>query len=232
MLNIVSTFLKKLRKDNSYTVDPDYTFGELFSISKVKLMMFCRGFFTSLFRKRISSKIFISRGVKIVGKKRLKMGSGCVLEKGCVLECISKNGISLKDGVTIGYYTVLKSSGALSSKGVGIAIGNNSAIGAHSFIGGQGGVEIGNDVIIGPGLGIYSANHIFSDKEIKIRLQGESKVGVEIGNNCWLGANVTILDGVSIGEGTVIGANSLITKNIPPYSIVIGNPGKVVKMRG
>ena len=66
-------------------------------------------------------------------------------------------------------------------------------------------------------------NHIFDSIDIPIRIQGFSSDTVEIGDRCWIGSNVTILKGVSIGENSVIGANSLIYQNIPPNSIVKSN---------
>ena len=64
-----------------------------------------------------------------------------------------------------------------------------------------------------------------------IRLQGVSRQGIHIGPNCWVGAKVTVLDGVTIGEGSVVAAGAVVTKDIPPYSIAAGVPAKVIKRR-
>ena len=95
------------------------------------------------------------------------------------------------------------------------------------------GIQIGNDVLIGPNCNIVPVNHNIRDRNIPIRLQGypESKGGIVIEDDVWLGASVTILDGVKIGKGAVIGAGSVVTKNIEPYSINFGVPSKKVGFR-
>ncbi|MGM9992376.1 MAG: sugar O-acetyltransferase [Candidatus Bruticola sp.] len=88
-------------------------------------------------------------------------------------------------------------------------------------------ISIGDSVLIGPGCGLYTAAHPL---ESELRLQGiETARGISIGNGVWLGGNVTVLPGVSIGEYSVIGAGSVVTKDIPPHSLAYGNPCRVVK---
>ena len=99
------------------------------------------------------------------------------------------------------------------------------------FLADKGGIKIGNDVIMGPQVKIFSENHNYSQTYILIRKQGESRKGVTIGDNCWIGAGVTILDGVSIANGCVIAAGSVVTKSIPENAIVAGVPAKVIKLR-
>jgi len=93
----------------------------------------------------------------------------------------------------------------------------------------KGGVEIGNDVLIGPNVVIHSSNHRFSDKNKLIRQQGHDNRAVVIGNNVWVGANVVIVPGVIVGEGCVIGAGSIVTKNLDSKSVYVGNPAKKIK---
>ena len=110
-------------------------------------------------------------------------------------------------------------------------VGNNSHIGSFSSIGAAGGVTIGNDCIFGEGLYIHSENHISQSRDVPIRLQGLTHKGVVIGDDCWFGSRVTILDGVTIGQGSVIGASSVVTRSFPPYSIIVGNPARLMKKR-
>lgn len=84
-------------------------------------------------------------------------------------------------------------------------------------------IEIGNDCIFGENVRIYDHNHIFSNQNVLIRKQGISSKSVIIGNNCWVGSNVTILQGVHIGANSVIGAGSVVYKNIPENSIYFSN---------
>ncbi len=91
-------------------------------------------------------------------------------------------------------------------------------------------IEIGNDVLFGPGVYINSANHNFKRGKL-IREQYGNHKSVKIGNDAWLGANAIVLPGVTIGDGSVIGAGAVVTKDIPPYSIAVGNPAAVIKKR-
>lgn len=112
-----------------------------------------------------------------------------------------------------------------------LKIGKNSGWNWGTWINAYGGVEIGSNVIMGPGCIIHSANHKFDRTDIPIRLRGYIKAQVRIEDDCWLGANVIVLPGVTIGKGSVIGAGSVVTESIPPYSVAVGNPAKVVRSR-
>ncbi|EHG7581698.1 MULTISPECIES: acyltransferase [Citrobacter] len=91
-------------------------------------------------------------------------------------------------------------------------------------------IKISDDVLIGSGVNIYVSNHSFSDATLPISLQGHSDIQpVILERGCWIGANVTILPGVTIGENSVVGANSLVTKSVPAFHVAVGNPAKVIK---
>lgn len=106
-------------------------------------------------------------------------------------------------------------------------IGNNCYFNHHLSIGDGGKIKIGDNVIVGPYVGIYTAQHPLDYKE---RLEGWQTVqDITIGNNVWIGANVTILSGVTIGNNTVIGAGSVVTKNIPTNTLAYGVPCKVIR---
>lgn len=111
-----------------------------------------------------------------------------------------------------------------------LSIGDNSGIGEHSEI--YGDVRIGNDVMMGTNCIIYTRNHAFDRIDIPMRQQGFNEVKpVIISNDVWIGGRVTILPGVHVGEGAVIGAGAVVTKNVPPYAIVAGNPASIIKYR-
>lgn len=111
-----------------------------------------------------------------------------------------------------------------------LVIGKRSGIGKESIISSC--VEIGDNVMIGPFLLCYTSNHAFKDVNVPMIDQGFSeKKGIRIENDVWIGARVIILPGVTIGIGSVVGAGAVVTKDVPPYAIVAGNPAKVVKYR-
>lgn len=111
-----------------------------------------------------------------------------------------------------------------------LEIGDNSGIGPNSML--EPYIKIGKNVLMGPECYIYTRNHKFSDVNVPIIQQGFSKYEpVEIEDDVWIGSRVTILPGVKIEKGVVIGAGSIVTKNIPKYSVACGNPARVIKSR-
>lgn len=108
-------------------------------------------------------------------------------------------------------------------------IGSNVSINRNTVIRGK--VHIGKDCSIAPNCMIVGANHCFDKIDVNIKQQGGSYKGIVIQPNVWIGANTVVLDGVTIGTGSVIGAGSVVTKSIPPYSIAVGNPCRVIKTR-
>ncbi len=162
---------------------------------------------------------------------QVRAGRSLILEDGVCIRALSGQGVVFGDHVTVATQAVLSCTGVIAEKGFGIIIGNNTAIGAQSFLGGQGGIRIGNDVIMGPQVRIFSENHNSANASELIRKQGQSRKGVSIGNNCWIGAAVTILDGVSVGEGCVVAAGAVVTESIPDFSVAMGVPARVVKSR-
>lgn len=111
-------------------------------------------------------------------------------------------------------------------------IGNNVYIGPNSSIRStHGSISIGNHVLIGPSVQIHGGNHerkttgIFLDQEKKQKGQDPDLI---IEDDVWIGANAIILKGVHIGRGAMIGAGTIVTKDVPPYAIVVGNPGRVL----
>lgn len=112
-----------------------------------------------------------------------------------------------------------------------VNVGNNVHINSGGCISGSGGVTINDNVIIGQNVAIFASNHIYDDLDIPIRFQKKIIEPVVIKDDVWIGANVTILAGVTIESGCVVGAGAVVTKNIPPLSVAVGNPAKVIKKR-
>lgn len=111
-----------------------------------------------------------------------------------------------------------------------VSIGDRSGIGINCEM--YGPVSIGNDVMMGPEVVVYTSGHKFDITDISMMDQGFTEIKpVTIGNDVWIGRRVIIMPGVTIGDGCVIGAGAVVTKDIPPYSVAGGVPAKVIKSR-
>ena len=109
-------------------------------------------------------------------------------------------------------------------------LGDNSGIGIRAQINGK--VMIGKNVMMGPDVCIYAKNHAFDRTDIPMNLQGFTpEKPVVIKDDVWIGAKVVILPGIHIGTGAVIGAGAVVTKDVPDYAVVGGNPARILKMR-
>lgn len=123
-------------------------------------------------------------------------------------------------GITLGEQTYIKEGCYLDAYGGSISIGGFCAFAQNTFIHGGGGVAIGTHVIVGPDTYIIASNHNYGSRELPIMLQGESRRGIAIGSNVWLGASVVVLDGVRIGDNSVVGAGTVLTHDVPRNTVV------------
>lgn len=114
----------------------------------------------------------------------------------------------------------------------GIVIGEDCAINYDGYIGGNGGVLIGNRVLIGPHVRILSAGHAFGDESRPIRDQGLTWGQVSIEDDVWIGAGATVLQGVTIGAHSVIAAGAVVSKDVPAHSIALGVPARTRPIPG
>lgn len=158
-------------------------------------------------------------------------GRSLTIGNSCYIDALSKNGITVGNNVTIRDGTIIECTSVIRLIAEGVIIGNNVGISQNCFIAARGMIKIGNDVIIGPGVSLFSENHKFDNIEIPIVNQGETRANLTINDDVWIGAKATILAGVTIGAHSVVAAGSVVTKDVPEYSVVAGVPAKVIKMR-
>ncbi|MDX2216550.1 MAG: acyltransferase [Oculatellaceae cyanobacterium bins.114] len=177
---------------------------------------------------KIGKPVYIEPGVELLNTKGIELGNGVRLLRGDRLDSQGKNScIRLGNHVQFAYGVGIK----VSRENCVIEIGDRTSIGPYVVIHGPGNIKIGQDCLIAAHTGIYASNHQFADPDRKIRDQGLSRKGIVIEDDCWLGHKVSVLDGVTIGKGSVIGAGAVVTKDIPPYSIAVGVPAKVIGQR-
>ncbi|TDY17033.1 acetyltransferase-like isoleucine patch superfamily enzyme [Paraburkholderia sp. BL6665CI2N2] len=189
-----------------------------------------RGSVLSLRCKR-AGICFVGRYVRVRFAKRIEIGRFATIGDGTILSGLGAGGLRVGGRVTIGAYSRLIVGTDLARPGSYIYIGDGCGIGEYSSVGGSGGVSIGRNTIIGQYFSAHPENHNFADLSRPIREQGTTRMPIDIEENCWLGARVTVLGGVTIGKGSVIAAGSVVTRDVPPYSIVAGVPGRVVGTR-
>jgi acetyltransferase-like isoleucine patch superfamily enzyme len=138
---------------------------------------------------------------------------------------LTKN-LILGRGVTISSFTKFKATNGI------LEIGKESGFATCCFLSAEsGGIKIGNYCIFGPNVTVTSSNYIHDRLDVPFKEQGFISKGVVIGNNVWVGAGSTILDGTVVGENTIVVANSLLNRRYPPNSILQGNPAKVILKR-
>ena len=171
------------------------------------------------------------KGVTLFNLSRMHWGKFLKLGKHVHISALGKGGVSIGDNVGIGAFSNIVVSTTLDNPGEYIKIGSYVGIGEYAYLGGAGGLEIGDHCIAGQYLSCHPENHVYEDLSTPIRLQNVTRKGIKIGNNCWMGSKVTILDGVELGEGCIVAAGAVVNKSFPPFSIIGGVPAKLLKTR-
>jgi len=184
-----------------------------------------RAVYRSLLGK-IGSNCFIEEGVRLRIPKKVFLGDRVFIGKNCDLDVeYLDSEIRINNDVHISRDTIILA-------GVGKTIINERvSIGAGSFIYGSSGIEIGKDSLLADHVRLMAGSHKYKDASKLIRLQGACAKKTIIGQDVWLGSSAIVLGGVTVGDGAVVGAGAVVTKDIPRYTIAGGVPAKVVGKR-
>jgi acetyltransferase-like isoleucine patch superfamily enzyme len=220
-----------LKREPLYRFDSSLTATEVVAVTFARLVQVVRGSFVRLRVHSARGLVFAGRGVSIRRASQLTLGRQVILEDRVSIDALSLAGVVFGDNVTIKSGAMIVCTGVIRHKGIGLTIGRNSSVGSLSYLGAQGLIAIGEDVLIGPGVQIFSEDHSFSRADVPIRLQGERRRKVTIEDNCWIGAGVTIVGGVTIGRGSVVAAGSVVVRDIEPDSLAAGVPAKRIRSR-
>ena len=182
--------------------------------------------------KRVKGLFLVGKKVQITHGRHISCGRNVKFEDFSEIHGLCSDGLVFGDNVTISRGVMIRPSSYYGGDlGSGLTMGDHSSIGPYGYIGCSGKITIGSNVMFGPKCSLFAENHVFSDTESTIKSQGVKQKGIIIEDDCWIGSNVVILDGVTVGKGSVIGAGTLVTKDVPPGSIVMDKRNKVVEQR-
>lgn len=187
----------------------------------------------SIFRKmwlRLKHDCYISLKADIFHADRIVLDQGVYIYQYAMLNLNSRHS-KYSPSIKIGRHSrVLPYAKIIPQEGF-VNIGAHCTIQYGCLLYGVGGLEIGDNARIAAHTVISPMNHIYADPDTPIWKQGETAIGIKIGNDVWIGNGAKILDEVTIGDGCVIGAGSVVTKSIPPFSVAVGVPARVIKQR-
>jgi acetyltransferase-like isoleucine patch superfamily enzyme len=173
----------------------------------------------------------IEHNVRIAQAGNVTLGRNVYLDDGVYLHACPR-GIQIGDNVFVMHQTELHVYNFRDLPRAGIWIGDDCFIGEFTIVRGQGGVQIGQSVLIAPGARILAVNHLFGDVTQPVMAQGIEAKGITIDDGAWIGGGAVVLDGVRVGRGAVVGAGAVVTKDVPPFSVAVGSPARVVKRYG
>lgn len=178
---------------------------------------------------KMGRSVTIGRNVTIRGSKKIFFGRNVLIEDNCSIDARTENSrICIGDNVIIGRGTIIR------SRSGDIIIGEGTSIGSNCIIATDTGLVIGMNVLIAAYCYLSGGgSHNYNDTTVPIIKQGVTrKGGIVVEDGVWIGAYTIVLDGVKVRYGAIVGAKSMVNKEIPAMSISFGTPAKVIRMRG
>lgn len=190
---------------------------------------FVRGMYLRLFLKKASGLLLVGKNVQVSHGKRIKCGKNVKFEDYSEIHGLCRDGLIFGDYVTIGRGVMIRPSSYYGIDiGSGLVMGEHSSIGPYGYVGCSGKIVIGKNVMFGPKCSLFAENHNFTDGSRSIKEQGVNQKGITVEDDCWIGSNVVILDGVTIGKGSVIAAGTLVSKDVPAGSLMMDKRNRCI----
>lgn len=191
-----------------------------------------RGIWKRLFIRKVKGLFLVGKHVTVTHGSHIRCGKNVKFEDYSEIHGLCSEGLAFGDNVTIGRGVMIRPSSYYGiDMGKGLVMGDHSSIGPHGYVGCSGKITIGSNVMIGPKCSLFAENHVFDCKDTTIKEQGVKQKGITIEDDCWIGSNTIILDGVTIGKGSVIAAGSVISKDVPAYSVLIQKRSTEIRER-
>jgi len=200
----------------------------LFSWLPGAIGLFLRKLFYPLIFGKIGKGVVFGRNITIRHPAKIFIGDRAVIDDNVVLDAKGENSY-----IKIGDNVIITKNVILGCKGGFIEIGDNTTVAMNSIFQAETSLIVGENVIIAAFCHLVAGgNHDFSRLDIPVIQQpSRNKGGIKVEKNCWLASNVVVLDGVTIGRDSIIGAGSVVNKDILEFSIAYGIPAKVVQNR-
>lgn len=177
---------------------------------------------------RMDGAAAIESNVRLRFAGNIRLGHGAYLDEGVYIHACP-GGVTIGAGTLIMHGSVLHVYNFRDMPHSGITIGENSLIGEYNVLRGQGGITIGDRVYTSPMVQMLAVNHIFDDPSRPFVDQGITAEGIVVEDDVWIGSGAVVTDDVRIGRGSVVAAGAVVTKDVPPHTVVAGVPARMIR---
>lgn len=231
MRKVIADFFAS-RKQLQANVLKDWSLREWIDFTWLLGLRLLRGMVVKIRIGHAKGFVLAEKGVRLIYPRCIRAGRSFSMEEGSEIVGLSKRGVVFGDRCTVGRFASIRPTNVMVNEaGEGLKLGNNSNIGPYSWIGCSGYIELGDNVMMGPRVSLLAENHNFERTDIPMKEQGVTRGTIVIEDDCWLGANCSVLSGVRVGRGSIIATGAVVTKDVPPWSIVAGVPARVIRTR-
>lgn len=219
--------VQKIRKEKLEV--GNFTNTDILRILFFRGINLLNGILYYILRFKMPKLIFLGKNSKLIGLEKIKFSNSTTISSNVKISSIGSIGFNFGTNFSIRDYSIIDSFGSIKKESGKLIVGNNVGISEFCYFAIRGNIFIGDNVIIGPGVKIFTENHSYDNKDQFFRLQNEIRNDVIIGNNVWIGSNVILLPGVIIEDNVIIAAGSVVNKNVPTGTIYGGIPAKYLK---
>lgn len=187
-----------------------------------------RGLFYRRLFKSAGSNTILGRGLGIRHPGRITLGNRVAVDDNALLDASGIGDMS----ITLGDEVIISRNCMVQAKAGSVSIGSRTEIGPNTIISSISNIDIGKNALIGPNCFIGGGHYVTDRPEVPMMDLGwASKGPVVVGDDVWMGSGVVVLDSVRVGKGCVIGAGTVVTRDLPDYAVAMGMPAKVVRFR-